>query len=247
MQARSTKSGRPLWRRLLLPGALLLLFASAFYFLGDVLSFATLQANHERLTEWRDANFALALAVFALAYAVIVALSIPGAVWMTIGSGFLFGTFLGTSISVLAATIGASLIFLAARTALGNALKEQAGPWLARIEAGVRENEASYLLLLRLVPAVPFFIANLAPAFVGVSFRTYLWTTFLGIIPATAVFASVGAGLGEVLERGEQPDLGILFEPHVIGPILGLAALSALPILIKALRGKKTSAPEGEA
>ena len=91
---------------------------------------------------------------------------------------------------------------------------------------------------MRLIPAIPFFIANLAPAFLGVSLRNYIFTTFFGIMPGAIVYASVGAGLGEVFARGETPDLGIIFAPHILGPILGLCALAALPIVIKRFRKK---------
>jgi len=95
------------------------------------------------------------------------------------------------------------------------------------------------LLLIRLVPAVPFFVANLLPALVGVRFRTFLWTTAVGIIPGGIVFTWIGVGLGEVFDRGGEPDLSLLWEPHIIGPILGLCVLAALPIVINTLRGKK--------
>jgi uncharacterized membrane protein YdjX (TVP38/TMEM64 family) len=110
---------------------------------------------------------------------------------------------------------------------------------IQRIKQGIDENQWEMLFLIRLVPAVPFFVANLLPALVGVPLGRYVVTTFLGIIPGAVVYTSVGAGLGEVFARGETPDLGIIFEPHVLLPILGLAALAALPIVLKALRGKK--------
>ena len=106
----------------------------------------------------------------------------------------------------------------------------------SKIEKGLRENEVSYLLLMRLVPAIPFFVANLAPAFLGVSLRRFAITTFFGIIPGTVVYTWIGVGLGDVFDRGGTPDLGIIFEPHVIGPILGLAGLAALPIIIRRFR-----------
>jgi len=95
------------------------------------------------------------------------------------------------------------------------------------------------LFLIRLVPAVPFFMANLIPSFLEVPLRRFMVSTFFGIMPGTVVFTSVGAGLGEVFARGESPDLGIIFEPAILFPILGLSALAALPIVIKAVRGKK--------
>ncbi len=102
---------------------------------------------------------------------------------------------------------------------------------MKRIKDGIDENQWSMLFLIRLVPAVPFFVANLIPALVGVPLSRFFITTFLGIIPGGVVYTSVGAGLGEVFARGETPNLGIIFEPQILLPILGLCALAALPIL----------------
>lgn len=210
--------------------------------LGDLLSFETLAENRERLIAFRDANYAATVAVFIAAYVVIVAFSLPGATIATLTGGFLFATFPGALFNVAAATVGATLIFLAARWGLGDRLaaRMDAGEGrIQRIKRGIDENQWEMLFLIRLVPAVPFFVANLLPALVGVPLHRFMVTTFLGIIPGTVIFTSVGAGLGEVFARGDAPDLGIIFEPHVLLPILGLAALAALPIVLKALRGKK--------
>jgi uncharacterized membrane protein YdjX (TVP38/TMEM64 family) len=110
-----------------------------------------------------------------------------------------------------------------------------------RIKDGIDENQWSMLFLIRLVPAVPFFVANLVPALVGVPLSRFAISTFFGIIPGALVYTSVGAGLGEVFARGETPDLGIIFTPPILLPILGLSLLAALPILIKALRGRKVT------
>ena len=104
------------------------------------------------------------------------------------------------------------------------------------MQAGLKENEISYLFLMRLVPAVPFWFANLAPAFLGVSLRNYLFTTFFGIMPGSAVYVWVGSGLGEVFAQGGTPNLGIIFEWQILGPILALSALSTLPIILKKFR-----------
>ncbi len=229
---------RPAWRRWL-PIALIALGAGAGYALfGDQLSFAALKENRQALIAWRDANYWGALATFMALYVAVVAFSIPGATWMTIGGGFLFGLIAGSAATVIAATLGATAIFLAARTSLGASLRTAAGPWLRRLEAGFRENEISYLLVLRLVPAVPFFIANLAPAFLGARLWAYGVTTLFGIMPASVVYTSVGVGVGEVIDRGDEPDLSLLFAPEIIGPLLALAALSLLPVAIKAVRGR---------
>ena len=110
---------------------------------------------------------------------------------------------------------------------------------VAKIKKGIDENQWSMLFFIRLVPAVPFFVANLIPAFLGVPLYRFAVSTFLGIIPGSLVYTSVGAGLGEVFARGESPNLGIIFEPHILLPILGLCALSLLPVVIKKVTGKK--------
>lgn len=211
------------------------------FFLRDQLSFEALARHRDALLAFRDAHYTLEVVLFMVAYVAIVAFSLPGATIATLTGGFLFGTFPGVLYNVTAATIGAIAIFLAARAGFGAGVArriEAGGGAAARLQAGLRDNEWSVLFLMRLVPAVPFFVANLIPAFVGVRLDRFAITTFLGIIPGGLVYTSVGAGLGEVFARGETPDLGIIFEPHVIGPILGLAALSALPIILKRFKKK---------
>jgi len=226
------------WLRFL-PITLLALGAvSAFLLAGDLLSLDTIAENRDALIDWRDRNLLLACAGYALVYIVSVAFSVPGAIWLTMAGGFLFGTAFAAGLTVVSATIGATLIFLAARSSLGAALHRRAGPWLGRVDAEVRQGEVSFMLVMRLIPVIPFFIANLAPAFVEVRLFTFVWTTLVGIAPATVVISSVGAGLGEVLDRGGEPDVGVIFEPHVLGPLLGLAALAALPVVIRKLRGR---------
>lgn len=207
--------------------------------LRDELSFAALARNREALLAFRDTHYLWAVLGFVAAYVAIVALSLPGATVATLTGGFLFGLFPGALYNVGAATLGAIAVFLAARTGFGEGIarKVQAGGGAgARLMAGLRENEWSVLFMMRLIPAVPFFLANLIPAFVGTRLMPFAVTTFLGIIPGGLVYTSVGAGLGEVFAKGETPDLGIIFAPHVLGPILGLAGLAALPILVKTLR-----------
>jgi len=170
-----------------------------------------------------------------------VAFSLPGATIATLTGGFLFSTFPGALFNVVGATTGATLIFLAAKWGLGERLAakmEASDGAIKQIKDGIDENQWSVLFLMRLVPAVPFFVANLIPAMVGVPVSRFVITTFLGIIPGGVVYTSVGAGLGEVFERGETPNLGIIFEPQILLPILGLCALAALPIVLKMLRKK---------
>jgi uncharacterized membrane protein YdjX (TVP38/TMEM64 family) len=210
--------------------------------LREHLAFETLRDNREILLVFRDAYFAAAVTAFILAYIVIVAFSLPGALVATLTGGFLFGTLGGSLFSVTGATIGATIIFLAARYGLGERLKdrmEASDGKIARIKRGIDENQWSMLFFIRLVPVVPFFVANLVPAFLAVPLHRYVISTFFGIIPGSLVYSSVGAGLGEVFDRGEEPNLGLIFEPQILLPIIGLSALSLLPVLVKAVTGRK--------
>lgn len=229
------------WRHV--PLILILLGAViGFFTLHDHLSFETLRDNRQALLAFRDTHYLSMVAVFIAAYVMIVAFSLPGAAVASVTGGFLFGLGLGTTFNVIAASLGAIAIFLAARWGLGRALAariETSEGRLKRIKSGLQKHEISVLFLMRLVPAVPFFVANLLPALVGVKFVNFAFTTILGIIPGAIVFTWIGVGLGEVFDRGENPDLSLLWEPQILGPILGLCALAALPIVIKTLRGKK--------
>lgn len=230
------------WTRRLPLIAILAVAAIGAFTLRDYLSFQALADNREALIAFRDANYLLTVLAFIAAYVVIVAFSLPGATIATLTGGFLFATFPGALFNITAATIGATIIFLAAKWGLGEKLAakmESSEGAVKKIKDGIDENQWSMLFLIRLVPAVPFFVANLVPALVGVPLIRFVVSTFLGIIPGAVVYTSVGAGLGEVFARGETPNLGIIFEPHILLPILGLCALAALPIILKAVRGKK--------
>lgn len=212
------------------------------FLLRDYISFEALRENREALIAFRDGNLALTIVLFIAAYVVIVAFSLPGAAVATLTGGFLFGTALGSAVNVVSATLGATLIFLAARHGFGDALKakmEASDGMVAKIKRGIDENQWSMLFFIRLVPAVPFFVANLIPAFLAVPVSRFVISTFLGIIPGSLVYTSVGAGLGEVFAQGKTPNLGIIFEPHILWPILGLCALSLLPVVLKRITGRK--------
>lgn len=223
-----------------LPILLILVAAVAgAVFLRDQLNFAALAQNRQALLAFRDANLMLASVGFVTAYIIIVGLSLPGATIATLTGGFLFGMFPGTLYNVVGATIGAVGIFLAARAGFGTAMASRMTSGApARVKAALQENQWSALLIMRLVPVLPFFVANLIPAFVGIRLVPFALITLVGILPGALVFTSIGAGLGEVFARGETPDLGVIFTPPVLLPLLGLAALAALPVLLKSLRGK---------
>ena len=176
---------------------------------------------------------------FSVLYALVVALSIPGALIMSLAGGFLFGTWLGGALVVIGATSGAVAIFLIAKTALGELLREKAGPWLSKMEEGFKEDALSYLLVLRLVPLFPFWLVNLVPAFLGVNVATYSLATFIGVMPGCFIYASVGNGLGAVFDAGDDPNLSIITQPEIIGPIVGLAILALIPAVYKRMKRAK--------
>jgi uncharacterized membrane protein YdjX (TVP38/TMEM64 family) len=232
-------------RRLVPVGLIAAGFAAFFLFdLDRYLNFETLKDNREALVAWCGDHAVLAAGAFVAAYALVVALSLPGAAWMTIAGGFLFGPFFATIYVVVAATIGATAIFLAARHAFSDVLRAKAGPAIRKMEAGFRENALSYLLVLRLVPIFPFWLVNLVPAFLGVPLRIFVIGTFFGIIPGSIVYTLVGNGLGAVLDAGGKPDLGLIFAPEILAPIIGLALLSLVPVAYKRLR-RRTAVPHG--
>ena len=196
-------------------------------------SFHALEAHREWVLSQVAALGLWAPVAFILLYAAVAALSIPGATIMTLTGGFLFGTELGTLYNVLGATMGATLVFLVARSAFGEVLQQRAGPFLKKVEAGFRQDAVSYLLVLRLVPLFPFWLVNLVPALFGMSLGAYVICTFVGILPGAVVYTSVGGGLGEFLDRGEKPDLHLVFQPHILLPLIGLGLLALVPVAYK--------------
>jgi uncharacterized membrane protein YdjX (TVP38/TMEM64 family) len=219
---------------------LLVVIAAIALFFGldgqRYLSFETLAQNRQELVRWTEANQVLAAALFMAGYALVVAFSLPGATWMTLAGGFLFGTVFATLLVVVSATAGAVAIFLLARYALADFFRAKMGAAALRMEAGFKANALSYLLFLRLVPVFPFWLVNLVPAFLGVPLRTYAIGTLIGIVPGSAVYCSVGNGLGAVFDAGGRPDLGIIFQPEILGPIVALAVLSLVPIVYKRIK-----------
>jgi uncharacterized membrane protein YdjX (TVP38/TMEM64 family) len=207
-----------------LPATVLVLgFVLFFYFgLHRYVNFEALQEHRGWLVAEVARNQALVALAFIGLYTLVVAFSIPLGAVMTISAGFLFGTVAAAGYGVIGGTLGAVCVFLAARTALGDMLRAKAGPALKRMEAGFRENALNYMLFLRLIPLFPFWLVNLVPAFLGVPLRTYFFATLVGVIPGALVFASLGNGLGVILDAGGEPDLGIIFRPDVLLPLLAL-------------------------
>src|SRR6202030_4245526 len=199
------------------------------------LTFSALARNRDWLCGLVQQWGVLAAFVYIMVYATLVALSVPGAAILTIAGGFLFGTWIGGLCAVIGATLGATAIFLAARGGLGG-FAQRAGRFAGKLEAGFRADAFNYLLVLRLVPIFPFWLVNLVPALVGVRLPTYVLATFLGLVPRTFVYASLGNGLGSLVE---EPDLAIIFRPSLLVPIVGLALLALVPVGYKHWRSKK--------
>ncbi|MAM63838.1 VTT domain-containing protein [Maritimibacter sp. UBA3975] len=210
-----------------------------FIVFRDRLTFDALAENRAALIEFRDANYILSVLVFIAAYTAIVGFSLPGATIATLTGGFLFGLFPGVLYNVTAASLGAIIIFTAAKMGLGERLaaRMEASPGrIARLKSAIDRSQWSVLFLMRLVPVVPFFVANVLPALVNVRTWVFAVTTVVGIIPGALIYTSVGSGLGEVFEAGGTPDLGIIFKPYILGPIIGLCALALLPIALRVFR-----------
>jgi uncharacterized membrane protein YdjX (TVP38/TMEM64 family) len=241
VEAESKVNGIATQLRRYLPVLVLLALAAVMLGLGlhRYLSLDTIRQHRLELLQFVDAHWLLALAAYLALYALLVALSLPGAAIMTISGGFLFGLLIGALAASLGATLGACVIFLIARSALAPWLKRRAGPWLGRIEAGFEENAFFYILTLRLVPVFPFFIVNLVTPFVGVPFRVYAAATYLGIMPACFVYASFGAGLGAIFDRNDPVSLDAILTPQILGGLTGLGLLALLPALFKAWRRRR--------
>lgn len=210
-------------------------------FLRDQLSFDALARHREALLAFRDAHYLVAVLVFVAAYVGIVAFSLPGATVATLTGGFLFGLFPGVLFNLAGATVGAVLLFLAARAGFGAKLAakiEAQGGRVARLRAALAANEWEVLFLMRVTPIVPFFMANLIPALLNISLFKFAVTTAVGIVPGALVLTSVGSGLGEVFARGGSPDFGVFLEPYVLWPIVGLVALGVMPMAVRGLRAR---------
>jgi uncharacterized membrane protein YdjX (TVP38/TMEM64 family) len=222
--------------------AILVVAALGAFVFRDFLSYETIRDNREMLITFRDQNYVASVILFIVLYAAIVAFSLPGATVASLTGGFLFATFPGLFFNLIAATLGATGIFLAVRAGFGDRLAarmETSDGAIKRFKDGVDQNQWSALFLIRLVPAVPFFVANVLPALFQIPLSRFLIATFLGIIPGTLVLTSIGAGLGEVFDAGQVPDLSLLVSPAFLLPVLGLCLLAALPLVARRWTSRK--------
>jgi uncharacterized membrane protein YdjX (TVP38/TMEM64 family) len=230
-------SPRTSWRRLIPLGLLLSGFA-LFFVLGlhRYVSLEAVAGHRQELQAWVDAHAVLAPLACIAGYAAAVALFLPGGVVLSITSGFLLGTVHGAICAIIGATLGAMIVFFAARTAFGDILRRRAGPALRRMEDGFVRDAFSYLLVLRLLPIFPFFLVNAVPALLGVRAQVFVAATLLGLTPGAFVFAGVGNGVGDLFDAGRVPDLEFWLTPSILLPLLGLAVLALIPVVYRRVK-----------
>ena len=239
--ASSPATPRNWGRALVLPLLIALGLASVFLFhVGHYLSFDALAANRVVLLGEVERHPVLAAVTFAAIYVVATTLSLPGSSILTMSAGFLFGLGSGTALVVVAATFGACLLYLLARTSFREFLRDRAVGALERLKQGFQQDAFSYLLFLRLVPLFPFWLVNLVCALLDVPLPTFVIATLFGIVPGTLVFASVGSGLGAIFARGQTPDLSLLTKPRLFVPLIALAVLSLVPVIYRHLRPSRS-------
>ena len=225
-------------KKYIIPLSIVIIAIVGFALLRDYLSYETLRNNHESLVNFKNENYWVTVIIFIISYITLVTFALPGSPIASLTGGFLFGLAFGTFLNVTAAATGATLIFLAAKNGFGNKLTQRIDASegsIRKIRDGIKRDEISYLLLIRLIPIIPFAVANLVPALFGVSLRNFFFTTYIGIIPGGLVFTWLGSGLSEIFKQNEEPNFSIIFEIYVIGPILCLCLISFLPIILKKL------------
>ena len=222
----------------IIPLVIIAILIATFWLSGvsQHLNLDRLVENKDLLISFINDHFTVSIIGFGLLYATIVALSLPFASLMTLSGGFLFGLIWGGLIVSISATLGATIIFLIAKTSFGTFLREKAGTLYSRVEQDTNENAVSYLLFLRLVPLFPFFLVNILPALFNVKTRTYIITTFLGILPGTLVYVNVGRSLGEV----ENPS--DLISSDIIIAIALLGVFAIIPVIYQKYRKRKNAA-----
>lgn len=223
-----------------IPLLVILLLMGILYLSGllEYFTFENLRAHRIEILAFVEKRSFLAALLFIFFYILSTSLSLPIGSFLSVVGGFLFSQPLSTFYVVIGATIGASIIFLSAKTALGDFFRRKAGSRMEKFEKAFRKNGVGYLLFLRLVPIFPFWLVNLLPAFVGVSLLTFAWTTFLGIIPGAFVFTQAGAGLGAILDSGETFSIDAVLNWHVKVAFIALGFFALIPVLLQKIRGR---------
>jgi uncharacterized membrane protein YdjX (TVP38/TMEM64 family) len=223
------------------------------------LSLETIVLNKNRLETFVGSHFLLALAAYCLIYVAVIALSIPGSLLMTVLGGLVFPFWIGAPAVSVSATAGATLLFLIARSSLGEALRKRGGESIARMTEGLKNDAASYMLFLRFTPLFPFALVNLAPALVGIPLWTFVWTTFVGIMPASFAFMLAANSLDGILDEKKAAfdaclatgrtdcalavDLSILISPKLMVAFAALGVIALIPVLARRFFSRRGGAP----
>ena len=229
----------------LAPVGVIVVALGLFFGMGwnEYFTLDSLRENKDQLQAFVRDSYLIAIVGFIVIYALAVGISFPGASFLTIIGGFLFGIFAGTLSVVVGATAGAVAIFFVSKSAIGDSLVGKAGGFVKKMEQGLRENELAYMFVMRLIPGFPFWVVNILPGALGVKFRNFLISTFFGIMPGTFVYVSIGNGVGAALDAGDDVQLtGLFLKPEILLPILGLIVLSLIPIVYKQFIAKKSAA-----
>ena len=219
-------------RRFLPVFVLLALVISGFVLLHGV-GWSALARYQGVLLGWVAIRPIASAALYLLAYILTAALSLPNAAVLTVAGGLLFGAVFGCTLTVIGATTGASILLIVLRSAFGRTLARHRHRIPQQIQARLARDGFLYLLALRFVPLVPFWIVNLAAAVAGIRLAVFVPATLIGIAPASFVLSSIGEGVGTILATGQTPDLSVLFSTRLLLPLIGLAALSLLPALLR--------------
>lgn len=205
------------------------------------LNLDALRTHEAGLRGFIGAHHVLALAAFVGLYIGATATSLPGSTILTLASGYFFGTWTGGGAAIIGATLGAVIVFFAVRMSIGTALRERAnrsGGRLKHVIEGVEAGAFGYILTLRLMPMVPFWLINVGAALAGAPFRAYAAATLIGIMPATFIYSGIGAGIGSLVASGQTLNLEVIFEPHVLLPLVALGLLSLATTLYQRLRAR---------
>ena len=225
-----------LWPMYVLLGGLIFAVSQGWH---TYLTPQALAAGVTDLDRMVSENFFLLLGAFIGIYILATVFMIPGSV-LTIAGGVLFGLGYGVPATVFGATIGACLLFIAAKSSLGAVLKDKMGGFFGKMEKGFKDGYWSYLFTIRLLPVVPFAFANVGPALLGARLRDFAISTFLGIIPATIAYTWLGAAargtLLDAANKGEAIDAGALFgslAANFFPALMALGVVALIPAIIK--------------
>ncbi|MGI8525451.1 MAG: TVP38/TMEM64 family protein [Pseudolabrys sp.] len=254
---KTSAAGAPAWPLRIAILAVFVALIAIAYATGwhRLLTLETLVRHRAAIDAFIGAHYFGALAIYIGIYVISVSLSIPASLLLTVAGGILFGVVVGSLAAIVSSASGGTIVFLIARTALGEGLLRRAGPFAAKFAEGFRADAFSYLLFLRLVPLFPFWLVNLAPALFGVNTLIFITATVLGIAPAAFAYAFVGAGLDSVIAAQEAAyrdclaagrdgcrlnfELRDAVTPELVAAFVALGLIALIPVVLRRLRARK--------